>query len=341
MSVRHSAFPAVSVVMSVYNEERFLREAIDSVLAQSFRNLELVVVDDGSTDSTAQILAEYASSDPRLVIHRQENHGPSVARNSGCELARGPLIAHIDADDVAMPDRLERQHRFLSKHESVALVGGAVRFMDEGGHAFADVQYPLSDAEIRTAFETTTPFAHSAVMLRRAAFERVGGYRPIFDPAEDTDLWLRMAEHYELANLSELVVAYRMHKAQASVRRLELQALHSLAARSSARARMAGQPDPFDAAERIDRQTLLAHGTSDEEITVAFVRSATWLAKTMARAGEEDVAEELFTNAEAKTSGMPDLAANVHDARARVKTKRPGWLRARLRAARAGFRTKR
>lgn len=335
---RPSASPAVSVVMSVYNGERFLHEAVDSVLAQSFSDFELLVVDDGSTDSTARILAEYASSDPRVIVHRQANQGSPAALNLGFSLARAPLVARMDADDVAVPDRLERQQRFLAEHETVALLGGAVTLVDESGRAFAEVQYPLSDAEIREAFAYTTPFVHSAVMLRKETFERLGGYRPIFDPAEDVDLWLRIAEGYELANLTELVVRYRMHADQATVRRLERQALCCVAAYAAARVRREGRPDPFDTAERIDEETLLTHGTSNEEITAAVVRSATWLAKTMGRAGYTEVAEGLFAKADAMArsdSGSRALVASVHRALARRYAEQGSRLRATLQTLRA------
>src|SRR5262245_16106759 len=198
---RPLASPAVTVAMSVYNGERFLREAVESVLDQSLDDLELVVVDDGSTDSTPQILDECGSIDSRVVVYRQVNQGRAVARNRAVGLARAPLIALLDADDVALSNRLEIQRQFLAEYESVAVVGGAVTFVDEGGRPFADVPYPLTDPEIRKAFAHTTPLVQSGVMLRKSAFDRTGGYRATFRVAEDVDLWLRIAEQHQLANL--------------------------------------------------------------------------------------------------------------------------------------------
>jgi len=120
---------------------------------------------------------------------------------------------------LALPGRLEHQSRFLAHHEAVAVVGGAVIFVDEADQPFANAQYPATDAEIRRAFRRTTPLAQSAVMLRKDAFKRTGGYREIFAPAEDADLWLRIAARHQLANVAEPVVRYRLHPAQASVQK--------------------------------------------------------------------------------------------------------------------------
>jgi Glycosyl transferase family 2 len=335
---RPLASPAVSVVMSVYNGERFLREAVESVLDQSLDDLELVVVDDGSTDSTPQILDECGSSDSRVVVYRQVNQGRAVALNRGVGLARAPLIARLDADDVALSNRLENQRQFLAEHESVAVVGGAVTFVDEGGRPFADVPYPLTDPEIRKAAERRTPFSHPSVMLRKNVFGSIGGYRPIFVEAEDVDLWLRIAERYELANLPERVIQYRMHAGQATVQKLELQTLCAVAARVAARARMEGRPDPLDAVERIDFQTLIAMGATRHEIASALVYDATWLAKTMGRAGYEDATEELFAAARHRArsgSGSPELVAHVHRERAHRDVEQGHRLRAKLRRMRA------
>jgi Glycosyl transferase family 2 len=324
--------------MSVHNGERFLREAVESVLAQTLADIELIVVDDGSTDSTAQILAAYAAQDSRLAVHRQSNQGSTLAATRAFALARAPLVAILDADDVAMPDRLERQHLFLTEHEKVAVVGGAVNFVDENGSTFAEVQYPRADAAIRESFEVTTPLANSAAMVRRNAYEHVGGYRSIFVMSHDLDMWLRLADSYELANLPEAVVRYRIHRSQETVGRLELQTLCAVAARVSRRARLAGRPDPLDAAECIDERTLLTHGASRAEITAAFVHSATWLAKTMERAGYQDAANRLWTEASARArsaSGSRTLVAAVHRARATRHAERQQPVRAKLEAIRA------
>lgn len=330
----------VSVVMPVFNGERFLAESLDSVLTQSLSDFELIVVDDGSVDSSPRIVDEYASRDPRVIVDRESHQGAAVAANRGIALASAPLVAILDSDDVAMPDRLERQHRFLSEHGETAVVGGGVRFTDDSGRAFADVQYPLTDEAIREAFAYTTPVAQPAAMFRKQPFERVGGYRQCFEPAADLDLWLRIGERYRFANLPELLVSYRIHAQQLTVRKLERQALCTVAARVAARARLAALPDPFDNGGPITEETLIEAGAEPEEITATFVRSATWLAKTMERAGYSDSADQVFADADARArsdSGSSELVAMVQRARTPETLSARQRLRERLAAVRAAI----
>jgi hypothetical protein len=316
-----SSAPAVSVVMSVRDGERYLATAIDSVLAQTLTNLELVVVDDGSTDSSPQILADYASRDERVLVHRHENAGLATSLNRGVAQARAPLIARLDADDVARHDRLELQVAYLEENTGVGLVGGAVVFIDEADRTFAETRYPTTDLEIREAFSSTTPFVHSAVTMRREAFEEAGGYRAAFPHAEDLDLWLRIAAGWHLANLTDTVVSYRVHSQQSTVTQLEQQSLSALGARVAWRARARGIPDPFDEVALVDRQALAAAGASPEDMTREFVQLSVWLAKTLSRAGHRDAAESVFAAAEARArsdSGSEALVSIVHQGRARV-----------------------
>ncbi len=326
-----SEAPAVSVVMSVRDGERYLAAAIESVLTQTMRDLELVVVDDGSTDSSPQILAAYASKDDRVVVHRHANAGLAISLNRGIGYARSPLIARLDADDVAWPRRLELQLAYLARKPRIGLLGGAVAFIDEHDRQFAEVRYPTADAEIRRAFSSTTPFVHSAVMMRREAFDAVGGYRAALLPAEDLDLWIRIGAVSELANLAETVVSYRIHTGQSSLAELERQSRAVLAARVAWRARAQGLPDPFERTALIDREALEAAGASSEDLTIEFVRLAVWLAKTLGRSGNEDVATEVFAMAETRArseSGSPALVSFVKRERSRRRRARSGRLAA-------------
>lgn len=313
--------------MPVYNGERFLREAVESILTQSLTELELIVVDDGSTDATGRILAGHAQADSRVVVWSQANGGTAAARNEGIRRARTGFIAMMDADDVAPRDRLERQVSFLRAHAGVGAVGGAVTFVDERGRPFVEgVPYPRSDNEIRRALEEpaplrqSTPFVHSAVLMRKKALEEAGGYRSPFAPAEDLDLWLRIADRHELANLRETVVHYRVHSSQTSLHRLEMQSLCTVAARLSATARREGRPDPFVGVQQIHVQALLSLGATEDDINETFVSLSTWLARTYARAGYTAVARSLFDDAEkhARRSASPDALAHVDRARARA-----------------------
>jgi GT2 family glycosyltransferase len=326
--------------MAVFDGERFLREALDSVLGQSFADLELIVVDDGSTDASPEILVEYSARDPRVRVQRQSNQGASASLNVGIGLARAPLIARLDADDLALPGRFERQVRFLADTPAVGMVGGQATIVDDEGREVAPARYPLSDSEIRQAFAATTPFVHSAVTMRKALLDQVGGYRVAFDNAEDLDLWLRIAERAELANLADLVVAYRIHGSQASVQSLQNQALQSLAARTAARARTAGKPDPFAGVDLIDERALLAQGVRAEEITASVVEAASWMARTLDRAGKQDAARKLFAIARDRAGsehGSPALVASVQRSRAQRFAERGQHVRARLKRAQAAW----
>jgi len=200
--------PAVSVVMAVYNGEPWLGEALDSVLGQSFRELELIVVDDGSTDGTPQRLATVA--DTRLSVLRQARSGQTAALNRGLRAARAPLIARIDADDIALPGRLERQVAFLGAHPNIGLLGTAAREITPDGTVVGTLAPPCDDHAIRRALRRSNPFIHSSIVFRRSLVDTVGAYDPSFAVAQDYDLWLRMSRITQLANLGEPLVLRRL-----------------------------------------------------------------------------------------------------------------------------------
>ena len=287
--------PAVSVLMAVYNGERHLRAAIESVLGQTRDDFEFLIIDDGSTDNTPKILAEYGRDDRRIVIHRVSHGGRSAALNLGCQRASAELVAILDADDLALPDRVERQHRFLRMSGDVAVLGGGMLLIDEQGRIVGGDRVRTGDAEIRRALAHSCPFYHSNVMFRRSAVEAVGGYRTVFELAEDYDLWLRVAEAgYGLASLREYIGQYRSHPHQESVGLIERQASFVVAARIAARARREGRRDPFEAVERIDAGVLAEVGVDEHELVKTTVMLAAWYAENLTRAGLETSAAELW-----------------------------------------------
>ena len=284
--------PVVSVVMSVLNGERFLREAVDSILSQTFSDFELIIINDGSTDDTADILDAYQHADPRVRVVHQANHGLVASLNHGCGLARGKYIARMDADDIAVPDRLMRQGRFMEEHPEVAVVGGSVEVINGAGKSLVTYHNATKDSEIQSSLFRGSPFWHPSVLMRKEAFAAVGGYRKIVVDAEDYDLWLRIAERYQLANLEQVVLKYRRHPGQVSVRKCRQQALSSKAAIAAARSRRNGGPDLLDAAEEITQETLAALGVSSNIQETYLARLYVSCIDNMSDAGEYAAALE-------------------------------------------------
>jgi glycosyltransferase involved in cell wall biosynthesis len=219
MSATHPApaAPTVSVMMPVYNTERYLAEAVESILAQTFADFELIAVDDGSTDGSGAILERYAARDGRVRVERLEHGGIVAARNRALELARGEFCAVMDSDDVALPGRLERQVAYLRDHPEVLCVGTAVRLIDPDGRVLRDAHAGMDHERIQEVLLSgRCPLNHPSVLMRRAAVLAVGGYRDGFAPSEDLDLFLRLGEVGRLANLPEVLQKYRQHPRSAS-----------------------------------------------------------------------------------------------------------------------------
>jgi glycosyltransferase involved in cell wall biosynthesis len=201
---------AVSVVMPVYNGQRFLEQALDSIVAQTYRDFDFHVVDDGSTDDTPRILRRYAARDPRIILHTLErNQGFAAALNVGCRAARGDLIARMDADDVSLPNRLERQITFLRRHSDVGVLGTCVQVIDEDGRLGAVWPCPAQPGLTAWTLMFTCIVVHPSVMLRRSLLERSGFYPLGYTPVEDYALWMRMAKMTRITNLPDVLVRYR------------------------------------------------------------------------------------------------------------------------------------
>lgn len=204
--------PLVSVVMAVYNGERYLRESIDSILNQTYSNLELVVVDDGSTDSTWDILGAY--QDPRLIILRNvTNSGQGEARNRAIRAARGEFVAIQDADDVSLPGRLANQVSLLRQHPTIGAVGSTFYRMDPGGHITHLERSPATDTEIRWQLLFGTNPCHATIMFRKDLADIAGVAYRVSPPVEDYDFLTQLAEHTQFACIQEPLYLYRIHGA--------------------------------------------------------------------------------------------------------------------------------
>jgi len=201
--------------MGVHNGAAHVRQAIDSVLAQTEADLELIVVDDGSTDATPQIVA--ASPDVRLRVARRPHEGLTRALNHALALARAPIVARLDADDVALPERLARQLAFLDAHPEIGVLGSAAREINGHGRDVGIVRPPLDDRTLRRVLIRRNPMVHSSITMRRTLVEAVGGYDASFAVAQDYDLWMRLAAVTRLANLAEPLVVRRLLPGRVSV----------------------------------------------------------------------------------------------------------------------------
>src|SRR5438552_255214 len=194
--------------MSVHNGAPWVRDAVASVLAQTAGDLELIVIDDGSTDASPELLA--AVRDSRVRTERREHAGLTRALNRALALARAPLVARLDADDLALPERLALQRAFLGSHPDVGLLGTGAREVDAAGREIARIRPPSDDAALRRALIRRNPFVHSSVMIRRAVLERTGGYDETLPVAQDYDLWMRVSQLTRMANLPEPLVVRRL-----------------------------------------------------------------------------------------------------------------------------------
>jgi glycosyltransferase involved in cell wall biosynthesis len=202
----------VTVLLPVFNAEQYLGEALESLARQTMRDFEVVAVDDGSTDRSGGILAEAARRWPWFSLIVQENQGLAAALNTAFRHSRSPFVARMDADDIALPERLARQLSFLNAHPEVAVCGTAMRTIgvDHGGQLI----YPQGDSAIKARLVFGCAIAHPTVMARRNAFARQEG--PYAGSAEDYDLWLRLGERDRFENLPDLLHLYRIHPGQYS-----------------------------------------------------------------------------------------------------------------------------
>lgn len=204
----------IDVVMPVYNAERYLVGAVSSILSQTYRKFRLICIDDGSTDQSADILHDLAAQDSRLVVIHQSNQGITSALNRGLAICNAPLIARMDADDIAMPTRFQQQVDYLQVHPEVVAVGSAILEVDADNDPLAVQTFASSHDQITSGLlQVKTGLAHPAAMIRRQALELAGGYNKDFEGVEDVDLWFRLAQVGQLANLPNILLCYRQHAA--------------------------------------------------------------------------------------------------------------------------------
>jgi glycosyltransferase involved in cell wall biosynthesis len=211
----------VSVLMPCYNASKYIGTAIESVLGQSFRDLELVIAEDRSTDNTWEIVQSYAAKDPRIrIAQNRENLRIAKNRNRLLELARGKYIAWQDADDISEPLRIEHQIAFLDAHPEVGIVGGWLRFFTDADPEGFVRKYAPDDARLRAKIYRYSPVAQPGAMIPKKVLDEMGEYKSEFDATEDLDMSFRIGAKYRFANLQEVVIRYRENISSATFTRL-------------------------------------------------------------------------------------------------------------------------
>lgn len=239
----------VTVLMSVYNGEKYLREAIDSILDQTFTDFEFLIINDGSTDRTAEILQSYDDSRIR-VINNEKNIGLTKSLNKGLKMARSEYIARMDADDVSMPTRLEKEVAFLDENKNVGLVGTYYLMMNENGKVLHTVKCLTKGKELKEKLLEGNQFGHGSVMFRAECIERVGLYREEVGSAEDYDLWLRISEVYDVVNIPEPLYKWRFNLKSISFRKKVQQDKFAELVRELAKERRQSGRDTLQTLER-------------------------------------------------------------------------------------------
>ena len=209
--------PVISVLMPVFNGEKYLAEAIESILNQTFGDFEFIIINDGSADGTAGIVEHYRQRDHRIRVYDQSNQGVVKSLNRGLELAQGRYIARMDADDVSLPERLAKQVDFLETHPEIGVLGTGAKTMDGSGNTSHTVQFPIQHNVIRWYLCFFSPMIHPTVMMRRQIVEQVGGYSSDMMQTEDYDLWRRLSGMTRLSNLQDVLLHLRKHDANGSI----------------------------------------------------------------------------------------------------------------------------
>ena len=280
--------PRVSVIVPVHNAGPYLRDALESLSRQSFDDLEIVAVDDGSTDASRQILWEHRRREPRLRVLEQPHRGTAQARDAAIAAAQGELLAFHDADDLAMPERIARQVAFLDAHPDLDVVGGALWSISADGHPLREFRPPRGPETVRAhlEFRFHPAIAYVTVMVRRTTWERIGGHRAQFSVGQDQDALIRLLPA-RMDNVPEVVTLYRRHTRQATQRKQALVVYTAVMAKASHHCRRQGRPDPVDVWDgSLDIDLLAEYGT--DPYLLAYLYAGLLTSGATTSTGEEE-----------------------------------------------------
>ncbi len=204
--------PLISVVMPNYNCEQYLDESISSILHQTFSNFEFIIIDDGSTDKSWEIIRKYAKQDKRIIaIHNKKNLWVHKTRNKLLHTAKGTYIAMMDSDDISNPTRLEKQIKFFAEYPSYGLCWTNFTLIDKTGKQVGEKQFPETDESIKASFFWRNPFGQNTIMMKSEIIDVIWHYDETLEVAEDLDMWIRISTQYKMYNIQEHLVQYRIH----------------------------------------------------------------------------------------------------------------------------------
>lgn len=221
-------YPVISVIMPVYNTEKYLGQSIESILNQTYTNFEFLIFDDGSTDSSPDIIRKYAQLDQRIIpFFSNENIGYVEHLNTGIKQARGEFIARMDSDDIALLHRFDTQLKYLNEHPNIDIVGSGAILINEEGRELRISHQETDSILLKWALFFYNPFYHPSLLIRKSYFSIAGMYDVKMQPAEDRDMWLRGWFTSKFANIHQPLIKYRVHPKSTSVEKQQLQASKS------------------------------------------------------------------------------------------------------------------
>lgn len=218
--------PLISVVMPAYNAQKYISSAIESILNQTFKDFELIIVNDCSIDNTLKIIKSFRRKDQRIkIINNGMRLNIAATLNKGISQAKSNIIARMDADDISLPERLELQYKLINSSKNISVIGANIIIIDANGNEIAIRAYPNSSEKLKKCLFRYSSFAHPVVCFRKDIFDSVGGYDPKYSPTEDLDLWFRMGSKHKFGSVNKPLLKYRLYKnssSNQSLRSLEI-----------------------------------------------------------------------------------------------------------------------
>ncbi len=215
--------PKISVILPVYNAEKYIEGAVNSILTQTYTDFEFIIINDGSTDNSLTLLTNLAKQDKRIVLISRENKGLISTLNEAISIAKGDFIARMDADDIALPERFEKQINYLKAHPDLAVLGTGYRFMSEDGVVGKKRRTLCSNDDIKASLFFGNPIAHPSVMVNYKLIGKQFYYLAEYKTIEDFELWCRISQHYKIENLKEVLLHYRVLTSSISGQNLDTQ----------------------------------------------------------------------------------------------------------------------